>query len=117
MAILNAENLSLLSGTSWKLIGLDVSGTAGTPTKFEQINFGAVSTLEGIIKIVADKTIVGTFYQGGKFKALIGPDFELLNLQYDYFGASLKMVSLDLDGDTLIIKYNELLTETYTNVP
>lgn len=115
MAILNSETLALLSGKSFAFTGLVVDGTAGTPPRDQQYDFGTVSTLAGNVSIVADSEIDGVDYLGGRFTALIGDSFQLENLRHEYLSAKQRIVSLDLDGVTLIIDYGNF-QETYTQL-
>ena len=115
MAILNAETLALLSGKSFAFTGLSVDGTAGTPPRDQQFDFGAVSTIAGNVSIVADSEVNGVDYLGGRFTAKIGGGFELESLRYEYLSAKQRVISLDLDGVTLTIDYGNYI-ETYTQL-
>lgn len=115
MAILNAETLALLSGKSFAFTGLKVDGTAGTPPRDQQFDFGAVSTLSGSVSIVADSEIDGVDYLGGRFTAKIGEGFALENLRHEYLSAKQRIVSLDLTGLVLTIDYGNYI-ETYTQL-
>ena len=115
MAILNAETLALLSGTSWNLTGIETNGILGTPTKAQRFDFGGITTMSGVISIVADQEVNDVDFFGGRFTATISATFELLNLKNVYLTAQQRISTLDLAGSTLKIAYSNHV-ETYTKI-
>jgi len=115
MAILNAETLSLLSGTSWEFSGISFDGTLGTPTRPQQLDFGTVSTSEGLIYIAVDSEIAGVDYFGGEIIAEIGESFELISPRYEYLSARQRIETLDLTGTVLTVNYG-LYVEVYDKI-